>query len=357
MEFSNINNAIPPADEAAAAACRQRWDAVAKPLKSLGKLEDALIKVAALTGSADIALSPRVLLVVCADNGVVREGVAQSDESVTRKVAQSLHRHTSPVCCMADVAHCRVLPVDVGMAMPVENVRDLRVRAGTGDIARGPAMTREDAEAAIKAGIRLSEEQAAHGVKLLAAGEMGIGNTTTSAAVACALLGLSPEAAAGRGAGLSDRGLARKRAVLKMALAQNRPDARDPLDVLAKVGGLDLAALCGVYLGAAMSRVPVLLDGFISAVAALLAVRLCPRAAGAMLASHVSTEPAAAAVLNALSLSPLLCAGMHLGEGTGAVAAMPLLDMALAVYDTAGSFAQIGVAPYTPQEGALCTRS
>ena len=142
-----------------------------------------------------------------------------------------------------------------------------------------------------------------------------------------------------------------------MALAQNRPDARDPLDVLAKVGGLDLAALCGVYLGAAMSRVPVLLDGFISAVAALLAVRLCPRAAGAMLASHLSTEPAAAAVLKALSLSPLLCAGMHLGEGTGAVAAMPLLDMALAVYQAAGSFAQIGMAPYTPQEGALCTRS
>lgn len=357
MDFAALNNQIPLPDEAARAACKARWDAVAKPLGSLGLLETAVQRIAALTGSADVSLAKRTLLVLCADNGVVCEGVTQADSSVTRHVAQSLAAGTSSVCRMAAVARCSVVPVDMGMLAPVAGVLNRRVRAGTGDIAKGPAMTRAQAEKAIQAGIDLAQAQKEAGAQIVATGEMGIGNTTTSAAVAGVLLGVDPAAEAGRGAGLSDAGLARKRAALRRAVTINRPDPNDPLGVLAAVGGLDLAGLCGVFLGCALARVPVVVDGCISATAALAAVRLCPRAGAAMLASHLPDEPMGAPLLRALGLKPPLHAGMRLGEGTGAVSLLPLLDMALAVYHTAGSFGDIGVAPYTPQEGSSCTRS
>ena len=357
MDFAAINNQISSPDEADCTACKARWDAVAKPLGSLGLLETAVQRIAALTGNADVSLAKRTLLVLCADNGVVREGVTQTDSSVTRQVAQSLAAGVSSVCRMAAVARCSVVPVDMGMLAPVAGVLDRRVRAGTGDIAKGPAMTRAQAEEAIQAGIDLALAQKAAGAQIVATGEMGIGNTTTSAAVASVLLGVDPAAGAGRGAGLSDAGLARKRAALRRAVAINRPDPDDPLGVLAAVGGLDLAGLCGVFLGCALARVPVVVDGCISATAALAAVRLCPRAGAAMLASHLPDEPMGAPLLRALGLEPPLHAGLRLGEGTGAVSLLPLLDMALAVYHTAGSFGDIGVVPYTPQEGSPCTRS
>lgn len=357
MNFAALNNQISLPDEAARAACKARWDAVAKPLGSLGLLETAVQRIAALTGNADISLAQRTVLVLCADNGVVREGVTQTDSSVTRQVAQSLALGTSSVCRMAAVARCSVVPVDMGMLAPVAGVLDRRVRAGTGDIAKEPAMTRAQAEEAIRTGIDLARMQKAAGAQIIATGEMGIGNTTTSAAVAGVLLGIDPAAEAGRGAGLSDAGLARKRAALRRAVAVNRPDPADPLGVLAAVGGLDLAGLCGVFLGCALARLPVVVDGCISATAALAAVRLCPRAVVAMLASHLPDEPIGAPLLRALGLEPPLHAGLRLGEGTGAVSLLPLLDMALAVYNTAGSFDDIGVAPYTPQGGSPCTRS
>ena len=210
-------------------------------------------------------------------------------------------------------------------------------------------MTREQCRKAVLTGAELVREQAERGARLICTGEMGIGNTTTSAAVACALLGRPAAELTGRGAGLSDAGLARKVAAVEAALAINRPDPADPLDVLAKVGGLDLAALCGAFLGGAACRVPVVVDGLISGVAALCALRLCPGAQKAMLASHVSAEPAGALVLRELRLRPPITAGMRLGEGSGAVALLPLLDMALAVYRTGSTFGRLGIAPYTPQ--------
>ena len=192
-------------------------------------------------------------------------------------------------------------------------------------------------------------EQAERGAALICTGEMGIGNTTTSAAVVCALLDRPPSEVTGRGAGLSTEGLRRKVAAVETALAVNRPDPADPLDILAKVGGLDLAALCGVFLGGAAYQVPVVIDGLISATAALCALRLCPGVQKAMVASHVSAEPAGTLVLEALGLRPAITAGMRLGEGSGAVALLPLLDMALAVYQTGNSFGQLGITPYTHQ--------
>ena len=232
---------------------------------------------------------------------------------------------------------------------PVPGVQNCRIAAGTADFTTGPAMTRQQAVDAIAAGMGLVRAQKAAGVQLLATGEMGIGNTTTSSAVAAVLLGQPVERMTGRGAGLSDAGLARKLDAIRQGIARNRPDAADPLDVLSKLGGFDIAGLCGVFLGGALEGLPVLMDGFISGVAALCAVRLCPAAEKAVFASHCSTEPAARLVLEALGKAPLLTAGLHLGEGTGAVASIPLWDMALAVYRDCYSFTEGGITPYTPQ--------
>lgn len=330
---------------------RRRWDSLAKPLGSLGLLEDAVVQIAALTGNADVDLSCRTLLVFCADNGVVAQGVTQTDSSVTAAVARALAAGESTVCPMARTANCRVIPVDVGILdFPgAAGVLDRRVRNGTANITRGPAMSRAECVEAIQTGMELVRAQKEAGASILATGEMGIGNTTTSGAVASVLLGRPPVEMTGRGAGLSDAGLARKIAAIERAISVNRPDPADPMAVLAKVGGLDLAALCGVYLGGAKYRIPVLLDGFISAAAALCAVRLWPECSGALIASHVSAELAGTLLLEALGKKPLITAQMRLGEGSGAVAALPLLDMALAVYSSGHTFTEMGMEPYIPQ--------
>ena len=338
---------IPAPDEAAAAAARARWDSLAKPLGSLGLLEDAIVQIAALIGSANVSLKPRALLVFCADNGVVAQGVTQCGSEVTAAVAAALSQGRSAACQMARLADCAVRAVDVGMKEPTpQGVTGCSILRGTNDITQGPAMTRQQCLSAIRAGASLAKEHAHTGVKLLAVGEMGIGNTTTASAVTAALLGVPVETVTGRGAGLSDEGLRRKRCAIETALRLNAPDSADPVDVLTKVGGLDLAAMCGAYLGAAQARLPVLIDGFVSAAAALCAVRLCPEAASAMLASHISAEPAGRLLLEALGKRALIDAGLRLGEGSGAVAAMPLLDMALAVYSSGETFSDRGIEPY-----------
>lgn len=349
-ELKTLLSGITPPDEAARAAAHAHWAGLAKPLGGLGALETLLEDAAALTGSAALDVSRRAVLVLCSDNGVVAQGVSQTDQSVTRAVAENLAARRTSVCQMARTAHCDVVPVDMGMAGdPVPGVADCRIAAGTADFTQGPAMTRAQAVEAVGRGIRLVQEQKAAGVQLLATGEMGIGNTTTSSAVAAVLLGQPVERMTGRGAGLSDEGLARKVDAICRGILRNEPDPTDPLDVLAKLGGFDLAGLCGVFLGGALEGVPVVMDGFISGVAALCAVRLCPAAAKAVFASHCSSEPAAHLVLDALGKAPLLTAGLHLGEGTGAVASLPLWDMALAVYGHCYSFAEGGITPYTPQ--------
>ena len=341
-ELAALCAAITPPDEAARAAAHAHWASLAKPLGGLGALETVLEDAAALTGSAKLEFSHRAVLVLCADNGVVAQGVSQTDSSVTRAVAENLAARRTSVCRMAQTARCEVVPVDMGIAgEPVAGVLDCRIAPGTADFTLGPAMSRV-------------QEQKKAGVGLLATGEMGIGNTTTSSAVAAVLLGQPVERMTGRGAGLSDAGLARKVDAIHRGIVRNHPDPADPLDVMAKLGGFDIAGLCGIFLGGALERVPVLADGFISGVAALCAIRLCPAAEKAVFASHCSTEPAAKLVLDALNKKALITAGLHLGEGTGAVAAIPLWDMALAVYDGCYSFAEGGIDAYTPQGGAGC---
>ena len=354
-ELDALCAAITPPDEAARAAAHAHWASLAKPLGGLGALETVLEDAAALTGSAKLEFSHRAVLVLCADNGVVAQGVSQTDSSVTRAVAENLAARRTSVCRMAQTARCEVVPVDMGIAgEPVAGVLDCRIAPGTADFTLGPAMSRAQAVEAVGRGIRLVQEQKKAGIGLLATGEMGIGNTTTSSAVAAVLLGQPVERMTGRGAGLSDAGLTRKVDAIHRGIVRNRPDPADPLDVMAKLGGFDIAGLCGIFLGGALEEVPVLADGFISGVAALCAVRLCPAAEKAVFASHCSTEPAAKLVLDALNKKALITAGLHLGEGTGAVAAIPLWDMALAVYDGCYSFAEGGIDAYTPQGGAGC---
>ncbi len=339
---------IPPANEDAIARARARWDDIAKPIGSLGALEDAVVQVAGLTGDAHVDVSRRCVVVLCADNGVVAEGVSSSGADVTPIIARGVVRGTSSVGRMCAAARIDCMAVDMGMFEPLDEpgLIDRRIAAGTGNIACGPAMTREQAMAAVRAGIDLVGTLDRKGYGLVATGEMGIGNTTTATAVACALLGLDPHGACGRGAGLNDAGLARKVAVVCRALETNVPNPEDPLDVLAKVGGFDIAGMCGMFLGGAVYRVPIVVDGLISSVAALAARRLCPECSVAMLGSHLSAEPAAAAVMRELGLDPVLHARMRLGEGTGAVCLVPLLDMALALYHEGLSFGDLSIESY-----------
>lgn len=355
MTLAQLLEQIEPKNEAAEQETRRRWNACAKPLGSLGLLEDALCQIASVTGSVDIDLNKKALLIFCADNGVVAQGVTQTGSEVTAIVARGFAEGTTPACRMARRANCKLIPVDMGIKdfSPQPGVLNRRVANGTGDISKGPAMTREQAEQAILAGALLVKDCKEQDVSLLATGEMGIGNTTTASAVASVLLGCEPEAITGRGAGLSDEGLARKKAAICRAIQINQPNPADPLDVLAKLGGFDIAGMCGAFLGGAAFGVPVLMDGVIGAAAALLAVRLCSDAGKAILASHVSAEPAGALLLNALDKHPLITAGLRLGEGTGALEAMPLLDMAQAVYEESNTFENYGMEAYQPQAGAM----
>ncbi len=340
-------------DADAVVRARARWDSVAKPLHSLGRMEDLIAQIAGIQGSENVSLVPRCVLVFCGDHGVVEEGVTQSDSEVTALVARSVAEGAANVNLMAAAAQADVFAVDMGMAAPVDHpgIIVCRQTNGTRNMTRGPAMTRAQAERAVQCGIDLVGNMKQRGYRLIATGEMGIGNTTASSALACALLDLPPEEITGRGAGLSDEGLMRKRNAVKRALAINRPDSTDPLDVLAKIGGYEIAGMTGAFLGGMTHRVPVVIDGLISAVAALLAVRICPRACEFMLPSHMSREPASRRVMEELSLSPVIYADMALGEGTGAVMLFPLLDMAGRVYGGDHTFDGLGMEAYMPQEG------
>lgn len=351
MTLEEVLAGIRPGDPAARAAALRWWDSLAKPLGSLGALEAAVTKIAALRGDPDVHLDRRVLFVICADNGVVCQGVSQSDERVTRAVTTALGQGTSTVNYLAAQANCRVVPVDFGVKDLdfTPGVLQEKIKNGTDDCSVGPAMTRAECLRAIEGGIALALDARTQSADLLLTGEMGIGNTTTACAVASVLLDRDPAALVGRGSGLSDAAFCRKIQVLRRAIAVNQPDPADPVEVLAAVGGLDLAALCGLCLGGAYARLPVLLDGFIADTAALCAVRLCPAVQEALLASHVSAEPGARTVLEALGLAPFLTAGLRLGEGSGAVMALPLLDMALAVYHSGHTFGALGIDAYTPQ--------
>ena len=341
---------IKPLDHNAMEIAQKRWDSIAKPLHSLGKLETLLIQIAGITGNAEVDLSRRGLIAMCADNGVVEEGVTQTGQEVTAIVAENFLKYDTSVGVMCKQNHAEIFPVDMGMVTDTKVRTDHKIAYGTQNMTKGPAMTREQAVKGLEAGIDMVRELNDKGYRILATGEMGIGNTTTSTAVAAALLDLAVEQVTGKGAGLTDEALKRKCRVIKEAIEKYSLRDADAFTILKTVGGLDIAGLTGVFIGAAIEQIPVVIDGVISAVAALLAETLCKGAVNYMIPSHKSRELAETAIMKKLHLDPVLDADMALGEGTGAVMMMSLLDVALGVYLQGASFANFEIEQYKRYE-------
>lgn len=344
-----LEEQIQPPDKESMEQAALRWKKIAKPLFSLGRLEEAVIRMAGMKKTADFTLEKKALVIMCADNGVVEEGVTQTGQEVTAIVADNFTKEAEAcTSIMAEYAKVKVVPVDIGMAVDVPSVTRIedKVTYGTKNFAKEPAMTRAQAMQAIDTGVRIVRELREQGTQILATGEMGIGNTTSSSAVVSVLLDKPVEEVTGRGAGLTSAGLARKMQVIRQAILLHQPEKEDVIDVLSKVGGLDIAGLTGVFIGGAIFRIPVVIDGFISAAAALCAARLFPESVDYMLPSHISGEPAAKMILEELHLSAFLDCGMHLGEGSGAVAVLPLLEMGLEVYRKMSTFEEIRVEQY-----------
>lgn len=340
MKLSEVIEGIQPIDRAAQQAAWAHWDSRCKPLRGFGKLEDMVVQLAGIQGTAAPKCEKRAVVIMGADNGVVEEGVSQTGSEVTAQVLENMGDKMSSVCVMSRLLNADVIPVNIGVNVDGKHpaIRNCAVRHGTGNIAREAAMTEEECIRAIERGIAIVSELKEAGYDLIITGEMGIGNTTTSSACAAALFGKDPQEVTGRGAGLSSEGLARKVEVIRRALEVNHPDPSNPVDVIARVGGLDIAGMTGCFLGAAYYRLPVFIDGFISGISAYLASMLCPTAKEYMYATHCTAEPAGRMVMEALGMEPILYAGMHLGEGTGAAAVLPLLDQALNVYHNLPGF-------------------
>jgi len=333
-------------DEDVAARTQRALDDKTKPRRSLGRLEEIACRLAAMRGETLPPPPVKAIVVFAADHGVVAEGVSAYPQEVTRQMLLNFARGGAAINALARQAGARVVLADLGVAGEgevVPGVRAMRIGAGTANFAHGPAMRPEQARVALDAGVALARELARDGVTLLGVGEMGIGNTTSASALTAVLTGAPVEQVTGRGTGVDDAGWRRKVEVVRGAIAHNRPDPANALDVLAKLGGFEIAGLAGVVVGAAAERVPVLVDGFIASAAALVAVRLAPAARDYLIAAHRSREPGHATLLEALALEPLLDLGLRLGEGTGAALAMGLVDAALRVLHEMASFAAAGV--------------
>ncbi|MDD6328104.1 MAG: nicotinate-nucleotide--dimethylbenzimidazole phosphoribosyltransferase [Eubacteriales bacterium] len=335
---------------------KKRFDQIAKPIDSLGMLEDMVCKLCAIAQDVEpYPLSKRALVVMCADHGVVSEGVTQTGCDVTRIVAENFAKHSSCVNYMSDVAGVDVFAVDIGMNTPhykqktlvTGAVIDRKIAEGTNNLADTPAMTMEQCKQAIAIGETLVRELKEMGYHIVATGEMGIGNTTPSSVLAALFLDLPVEKVTGRGAGLDDEGFRRKRLVIERAIKRiKEKNEQDPMKLLAEGGGYELAGMVGMYLGAVKERMPIIIDGAISAVAALVASRIDERVPQFAFASHVSEEPVGKYALSAMGLPAMLHGRMCLGEGSGAVALLPLLDMAMAVYSNMATFSDLQIDAY-----------
>lgn len=346
---------LPPIDEAAQGAASRRLDRLTKPKGSLGKLERLAVRLAGMQGSPLPASEPGALVVLAADHGVAHEGVSPYPQAVTAQMVANFLTGGAAANVLARRHGLQLYVADVGVAEDVvtqaraagvcfvNDVVACKVSRGTRNMAHVPALGRRDAQAALDVGARIADVVIEQGARVIALGEMGIANTTSSTAMACAFLGLEPERVTGRGTGLDDAGVSHKAAVIRGALARHRPDPQDPVDVLSKVGGVEIAALAGCMLQAAARRRPVVLDGLITSAAALAAAGIQPGVLDYLIASHTSAEPAHPFVLEHLGLDPLLDLELRLGEGSGAALAMGILGAATALVREMATFEDAGV--------------
>ena len=341
-KLKEIARSVAPLDEAAMEAARKRQAQLAKPPGSLGRLEELSIQLAGITGKVHNTVEKKHLLVFAADNGVVEEGVASSPQSVTLMQTVNLTRAKTGASVLAQHFGAGITVCDVGVNANIRAtaVLNRKIAYGTKNMTKEPAMTREQALTAILTGVELAQKTDAD---VFGIGEMGIGNTTTSAAVLSVLLDADVEQVTGRGAGITDDGFRKKKNAIRKAIEINRPNPNDVVDVLSKVGGFDLAAMCGGFLGSALTHRPVVIDGFISVVAALCAVRLCPNVRGFLVPSHASYEIGYRLAMEALELQPIFLLGMRLGEGSGCPLAFQVLEAACAIMNDMATFDQAGI--------------
>lgn len=337
---------IKPLDEKAMAAARSRQDSLTKPAGSLGRLEELSIQLAGIQGKGRPGAEKKAIITMAADHGVVDEKVGNWRREVTAQMVQNFLRGGAGINALARQAGARIVFVDMGVAGDLKPHAKLIVRKidyGTQNMCLGPAMTAAQAEQAIAAGIEIIQGEAEKGLDIVGTGDMGIGNTTASSAIFAALSGKKTEEVTGRGTGISDEQLAHKIDVIKRALAVNKPDPARPLDVLAKVGGFEIGGLAGVILGAAAGRIPIIIDGFISGAAALIATSIAPRAKDYIIAAHCSAEAGHAAMLQYLGLKPLVNLDLRLGEGTGAALGIIVAEAAVRTLNEMATFAEAGV--------------
>jgi nicotinate-nucleotide--dimethylbenzimidazole phosphoribosyltransferase len=337
---------IPSIDLAAESEARARQGMLTKPAGSLGQLEDLSVQLAAITGRLQPPLARKAVIVMAGDHGIAHEGVSAYPAEVTPQMVLNFLHGGAAINVLARQANARVIVVDVGVNAefdPLPGLKRCKVARGTQNMSRGPALTRAQAEDAIAVGLNIVEQEFAQGLDVIATGDMGIGNTTPAAAICAVLTGLPVAQVTGRGTGIDDAGLQHKVLLIERALEVNRPDRSDPLDVLSKVGGLEIAGLAGVIIGGAAHRLPVVIDGFISGAAALLAAALVPEVKPYLIAAHQSVEIGHHVMLKQLGLRPLLNLNLRLGEGTGAALAFHLLDAAVRILNEMATFAEAGV--------------
>jgi len=337
---------IRPLDVDAVQQARARQDTLTKPQGSLGRLEELSIQVAGITGQAWPRIEDKVIVTMAGDHGVVAEGVSAYPSEVTVQMVYNFLRGGAGINVLARHVGARVVIVDMGVAGELEPHPDLvnrKVAFGTRNMARDPAMSRAQAIQAIDAGIEIVEQELAKGMDIVGVGDMGIGNTTPASAITAAITGVSVAEVTGRGTGIDDEQLQHKVVVIEQALALNQPDADDPLDVLAKVGGFEIGGIAGVAIGAAAHRIPVVLDGFISGAGALIAAELAPQAKDYMIAAHCSVEIGHRWILDRLGLYPLFDLGLRLGEGTGAALGISIVEAAVRILDEMATFGEAGV--------------
>ncbi len=345
MLLEKVTNEIGDLDQRSMERAQKRLDSLIKPPGSLGVLESIAIRLAGITGKPSPEIKNKAIIIMAGDHGVVAEGVSVAPPEITAQMMPAFLTGVAGIGVLAKHAGARVVVVDVGVAVPVSfpGILQRKVKAGTGNIAAGPAMSREEAIKALEVGIEVAQSEIDQGADLLATGDMGIGNTTPSSAILAAFGGYTAEEVAGRGTLVNDQVMKIKMESIKRALEINRPDPGDGLDVLAKVGGLEIAGLAGVILGSAARRVPVLIDGFITTVAAMVACKLQPKVRDYIIASHLSGEQGHRLMLELLDLSPVIHLNMRLGEGTGAALTMHLVEASLKIMKEMASFDEAGV--------------
>jgi nicotinate-nucleotide--dimethylbenzimidazole phosphoribosyltransferase len=339
-------NSIKPLDERAMAEARMRQDNLTKPQGSMGQLEFLSIQVAGIKGDARPRIIHKVIFTLAGDHGVTRKGVSAYPSEVTPQMVYNFLHGGAAINVLARQVGARVIIADLGVASVLERhpqLKDKKVALGTDNMAEGPAMSREEAIRSIEAGMELVEEELTKGMDILGTGDMGIGNTTPSSAITSALTGVDVAAVTGKGAGLDEEGWKRKVKVIQKALALNQPDPKDAIDVLSKVGGFEIGGIVGLILAGARYRIPVVIDGFISGAAALVATSLSPQVRPYLISSHQSAEPGHKRILEHLGLIPLLNLNMRLGEGTGAALGIFLIEASLKILNEMATFAEAGV--------------